>query len=140
MIRGRRLAFDYGDVRIGVAISDHDCILASPLKVLRTQDARLQKDISALLSESTPVKIFVGLPMNMSGTEGESAEKARLFVNFLSTLTDTPIELLDERLSTVTAASKLRESGLNSKDSKELIDAMAAVEILEAGLVRERNI
>ena len=75
MIRGRRLAFDYGDVRIGVAISDHDCILASPLKVLRTQDARLQKDISALLSEYAPVKIFVGLPMNMSGSEGESAEK-----------------------------------------------------------------
>jgi putative holliday junction resolvase len=76
-LRGRRIAFDYGDVRLGVAVCDPDGILASPLPALKSQDKSLFSSIRNLIDEYLPVKIFVGLPVNMSGTEGDSAEKAK---------------------------------------------------------------
>ena len=135
--RGRRIAFDYGDVRTGVALCDPDGILASPLCVLETKSKNFNSEVSTLLTEHEPIAIFVGLPMNMSGTTGESAEKAQNFVATLMELTDLPIFLVDERLSTVSAQKKLKEAGVSSRDSKQLIDAMAAVAILEQGLLSE---
>jgi putative Holliday junction resolvase len=75
--------------------------------------------------------------MNMSGSTGESAEKVQHFVATLKELTDLPIFLVDERLSTVSAQKKLKEAGVSTRDSKQLIDAMAAVAILEQGLLSE---
>jgi len=135
--RGRRIAFDYGDVRTGVALCDPDGILASPLCVLETKSKNFNSEVSTLLTEHEPIAIFVGLPMNMSGSTGESAEKAQNFVATLKELTDLPIYLVDERLSTVSAQKKLKEAGVSSRDSKQLIDAMAAVAILEQGLLSE---
>jgi len=135
--RGRRIAFDYGDVRTGVALCDPDGILASPLCVLETKSKNFNSEISTLLTEHEPIAIFVGLPMNMSGSTGESAEKVQHFVATLKELTDLPIYLVDERLSTVSAQKKLKEAGVSSRDSKQLIDAMAAVAILEQGLLSE---
>jgi putative Holliday junction resolvase len=135
--RGRRIAFDYGDVRTGVALCDPDGILASPLCVLETKSKNFNSEVSTLLTEHEPIAIFVGLPMNMSGTTGESAEKAQNFVATLKELTDLPIFLVDERLSTVSAQKKLKEAGVSTRDSKQLIDAMAAVAILEQGLLSE---
>jgi putative Holliday junction resolvase len=135
--RGRRIAFDYGDVRTGVALCDPDGILASPLCVLETKSKNFNSEVSTLLTEHEPIAIFVGLPMNMSGTTGESAEKAQNFVATLKELTDLPIYLVDERLSTVSAQKKLKEAGVSTRDSKQLIDAMAAVAILEQGLLSE---
>jgi putative Holliday junction resolvase len=136
-MRGRRIAFDYGDVRTGVALCDPDGILASPLCVLETKSKNFNSELSTLLTEHEPIAIFVGLPMNMSGSTGESAEKAQIFVATLKELTDLPIYLVDERLSTVSAQKKLKEAGVSTRDSKQLIDAMAAVAILEQGLLRE---
>jgi len=135
--RGRRIAFDYGDVRTGVALCDPDAILASPLCVLQTQSKNYTLEISALLTEYEPIAIYVGMPVNMSGSSGESAEKVNRFVDFLKELTTIPIHLIDERLSTVSAQRKLKEAGVSSRDSKQLIDAMAAVAILEQGLLSE---
>jgi putative Holliday junction resolvase len=135
--RGRRIAFDYGDVRTGVALCDPDGILASPLCVLETKSKNFNSEISTLLTEHEPIAIFVGLPMNMSGSTGESAEKVQHFVATLKELTDLPIFLVDERLSTVSAQKKLKEAGVSTRDSKQLIDAMAAVAILEQGLLSE---
>jgi putative Holliday junction resolvase len=135
--RGRRIAFDYGDVRTGVALCDPDGILASPLCVLQTQSKNYILEISALLTEYEPITIYVGMPVNMSGSSGESAEKVDRFVDSLTELTTTPIHLVDERLSTVSAQRKLKEAGVSSRDSKQLIDAMAAVAILEQGLLSE---
>jgi putative Holliday junction resolvase len=135
--RGRRIAFDYGDVRTGVALCDPDGILASPLCVLQTQSKNYILEISALLTEYEPITIYVGMPVNMSGSSGESAEKVARFVDSLTELTTTPIHLIDERLSTVSAQRKLKEAGVSSRDSKQLIDAMAAVAILEQGLLSE---
>ena len=135
--RGRRIAFDYGDVRTGVALCDPDGILASPLCVLETKSKNFNSEVSTLLTEHEPIAIFVGLPMNMSGSIGESAEKVQHFVATLKELTDLPIYLVDERLSTVSAQKKLKEAGVSTRDSKQLIDAMAAVAILEQGLLSE---
>ena len=135
--RGRRIAFDYGDVRTGVALCDPDGILASPLCVLETKSKNFNSEVSTLLTEHEPIAIFVGLPMNMSGSTGENAEKVQHFVATLKELTDLPIYLVDERLSTVSAQKKLKEAGVSTRDSKQLIDAMAAVAILEQGLLSE---
>lgn len=136
-MRGRRIAFDYGDVRIGVAVCDPDSILCSPLPALKSQDKTLFSSISALIVEYLPVKIFVGLPVNMSGVEGDSAEKAKSFADLLTQKFEIEVVLIDERLSTVSAQRKLKEAGVSSRDSKELIDSMAAVAILEQGLRSE---
>jgi len=135
--RGRRIAFDYGDVRTGVALSDPDAILASPLCVLQTQSRDFLKEVNNLLSEHEPIQIFVGLPKNMSGTAGEAVEKVNSFIENLKGITSVDIATVDERLSTVSAQKRLREAGVNARDSKELIDAMAAVAILEQGIASE---
>jgi putative Holliday junction resolvase len=112
--------------------------LASPLAVLKSTDKSLFEKILRLLEEIEPVTIFVGLPVNMSGSESISAEKARTFAKELQQVTKTRIVLIDERLSTVNAQSKAKASGKTIGETKELIDALAAVEILESGLSHER--
>ena len=139
MMRGRRIAFDYGDVRTGVALCDPDGILASPLCVLQTQSKAFLEEVAALLKEHEPIHIYIGKPLHMSGNSGASAEKAQSFVSLLQTMTDIPIAMVDERLSTVSAQKKLKDSGVSIKDSKSLIDAMAAVAILEQGLLSEKS-
>ena len=136
-MRGRRLAFDYGDVRIGVAVCDSDAILASPLQVLQSQSRNLLAEISAIMSEVEPIRIFVGLPVNMSGSFGDSAEKARNFAKMLSDEFAVEVIMIDERLSTVSAQRQLKDAGVSMRDSKEMIDTIAAVAILEQGLASE---
>lgn len=139
MQRGRRIAFDYGDVRIGVAISDPDSILCSPLTTLQTTDKKLDSQISAIFQEYEPVQIFVGRPALLSGSDGIASEKAIAFAERLKQLTTVPIELIDERMSTVSAARNLRDSGKNAKESKSSIDMAAAVAILEFALEIEKR-
>lgn len=134
MQRGRRIAFDYGDVRIGVAVSDPDSILSSPLTTLRSDSKSLPKDILAIFEEIEPVQIFVGKPALLSGNSGSASEKAEEFAKKLAALVDVEILMVDERMSTVSAARNLREAGKNAKDSKSSIDMAAAVAILEFGI------
>jgi len=138
-MRGRRIAFDYGQVRTGVAMCDADGILSSPLCTLETKSKDFLTQVSALLVEYEPVLIFIGDPLNMAGTIGESSEKVSYFVAQLQTITSVPIRMVDERLSTVIAQRKLKDAHVSSRDSKSLIDAMAAVAILEQGLLSEKN-
>ena len=139
MRRGRRIAFDYGDVRIGVAVSDPDSILSSPLITLKTTDKRLVKQISQILSDIEPVAIYVGRPALLSGLDGSATEKASEFVALLATLTQVPIELIDERMSTISAARSLRDAGRNAKESRDAIDMAAAVAILDFALDIEKR-
>ena len=134
MQRGRRIAFDYGDVRIGVAVSDPDSILSSPLTTLRTDSKSLSKEILAIFEEIEPVQIFVGKPALLSGNSGSASEKAEEFAQSLTALTDVEIVMVDERMSTVSAARNLREAGKNARDSKSSIDMAAAVAILDFGI------
>ncbi len=137
--RGRRIAFDYGDVRIGVALSDTDAILASPLVTLKSLDKKLMPTIAKIFQEFEPITIYVGKPSNMDGSTGLAREKTLAFIAILATLTTVPIIEIDERLSTVSASRSLRESGLNAKASRNRIDEAAAVAILEFALSIEKN-
>ena len=139
MQRGRRIAFDYGDVRIGVAVSDPDSILSSPLTTLKTTDKTLVKQISGILADIEPVTIYVGRPALLSGNEGAATEKANTFVALLRTISEVPIEMIDERMSTISAARNLRDAGRNSKDSKNSIDMAAAVAILDFAIEIEKR-
>ena len=134
---GRRIAFDYGDVRIGVAICDPDGILATPIATLQSKNPALKSEIAKLLSEYEPVKAYVGNPKQLNGSDGEAVSKILAFTEFLTSNFDLPITMVDERLSTVTAARKLRDAGVDAKGAKTLIDAAAAVAILEQGLANE---
>lgn len=139
MQRGRRIAFDYGDVRIGVAVSDPDSILASPLITLNATSKHLFKEISKIFIDTEPVCVFVGRPALLSGKEGTATSKVNLFVEQLKGITTVPIELIDERMSTVSAARNLRDAGRNARNSKEAIDMAAAVAILEFALDLEKR-
>ena len=139
MLRGRRIAFDYGDVRIGVAVSDPDSILCSPLTTLQAADKRLDANITQLLQEHEPVQIFVGRPALLSGNDGVASEKALAFAERIRNLTGVTVEMIDERMSTVSAARNLRDSGKSAKESKSSIDMAAAVAILEFALEIEKR-
>jgi putative Holliday junction resolvase len=139
MQRGRRIAFDYGDVRIGVAVSDADSILSSPLTTLKSSDKALLQSISTIFEEIEPVQIFVGKPALLSGADGSASEKAVAFAKQLAELTRIEIVMIDERMSTVSAARNLREAGKNAKDSKSSIDMAAAVAILDFGIELQKG-
>jgi putative Holliday junction resolvase len=139
MQRGRRIAFDYGDVRIGVAVSDADSIICSPLTTLKATDKFLLTSISEIFQEIQPVQIFVGKPALLSGKDGIATDKALAFAALLRGITDVEIVMVDERLSTVTAARNLRDSGKNAKESKASIDMAAAVGILEFAIDCEKR-
>ncbi len=138
MKSGRRLAFDYGQVRIGVAASDLSGLIASPIATLQAADPKLNEELAALLNEYEPIYLVVGEPKHLSGSSNPSLEAAHQFADFLRTLTPVPVYLVDERMSTVSAARTLRGAGVSAKQSKNRIDAMAAVAILESALERER--
>jgi putative Holliday junction resolvase len=139
MQRGRRIAFDYGDVRIGVAASDADSIICSPLTTLKSSDKSLLKSITEIFLDIQPIQIFVGRPALLSGKDGAATDKAVAFADFLRGITDVEIIMVDERLSTVSAARNLRQAGKNAKDSKESIDMAAAVGILEFAIDLEKR-
>lgn len=139
MQRGRRIAFDYGDVRIGVAVCDPDAIVASPLATLSSNDKKLKTTLIEIFNEYAPIVVYVGKPSNMDGSSGASADKASAFCALLATLTSAPVELIDERLSTVSASRSMRDSGISAKDSRSRIDQAAAVAILEFALSIEKN-
>ena len=138
MQRGRRIAFDYGDVRIGVAISDPDSILASPLTTLSSGDPKLFKQIAELITEHEPIAFYVGQPLHLSGQSSLSVDKAVAFAETLSAQFQISVTMIDERLSTVSAANAMRQSGVNAKEARSKIDMAAAVAILEQGLAIDK--
>jgi putative Holliday junction resolvase len=139
MQRGRRIAFDYGDARIGVAACDQDSILVSPLTTLATSSRNLLKEIAVIFEEISPIQIYVGKPTNLSGVDSTATSKVLNFIEDLKKITETPIILIDERMSTVSASRSLREAGLDSKKSKSIIDMAAAVAILEFAITIEKG-
>jgi putative Holliday junction resolvase len=141
MRRGRRLALDIGKARIGVAMCDAEGILSSPLQALkRSSDlSATVSEIVALVEEHQVLEIYVGEPVSLSGRSTDSTDDARFVANELAGRTEVPVLMVDERLTTVSAAAKLRSAGVNSKDAKAHIDSASAVEILEMALRLERS-
>ena len=139
MQRGRRIAFDYGDVRIGVAVSDPDSILCSPLTTLKANDKKVFTQIEEILAEIEPVQLFVGNPALLSGKDGTASEKAVTFAQQLREISTVEVIMIDERMSTVSAARNLRDSGKNAKEAKNSIDMAAAVAILEFAIELQKG-
>ena len=138
MKSGRRIAFDFGDVRIGVAVTDPSGILATPLNFLENSEASLSANLTSLYDEYQPIYTAIGFPSHLSGGESQKSKSVSEFAAKVSEITENPIYFVDERLTTVSASRTLREAGLNSKTSKGEIDSMAAAAILESALNQER--
>ncbi len=128
------LAVDVGTVRVGVAASDPHRILASPVE---TVPAPGHDRVVALIAEREAVLVVVGLPTSLSGrSDSASADMARSWAAELETRIDVPVELVDERLTTITATAALRASGRNAKQSRSVVDQAAAVALLQSVLDR----
>lgn len=138
MYNGKRIAFDYGTVRIGVAITDQSGILASPSEVLLNDDL-IYENLTKLLVETNPAYIAIGIPKQLSGKDGSKYQEVIAFVSKLKGIYQGNIFGIDERFTTVNAAAKLRESGHNSVSSKSIIDSAAAVSILDMALEFEKS-
>ena len=133
MQKGRRVAFDVGAARIGVATCDPDAILASPQPFVERNDGDVQACLR-IVEEIGAVAIYVGLPVNLEGKWTPSTFEALYFAQDLEELTTTRVRLIDERLSTRTAQAQMREAGRNVKNSRKDIDSASAVEILERAI------
>ncbi|AZK93167.1 MULTISPECIES: Holliday junction resolvase RuvX [Streptomyces] len=140
MRRGRRLAIDVGDARIGVASCDPDGVLATPVETVPGRDVpAAHRRLRALVEEYEPIEVVVGLPRSLNGQEGPAAGKVRTFARELARgIAPVPVRLVDERMTTVTAGQGLRAAGVTAKKGRSFIDQAAAVVILQNALESER--
>ncbi|MER5745496.1 Holliday junction resolvase RuvX [Streptomyces sp. NPDC059913] len=140
MRRGRRLAIDVGDARIGVASCDPDGILATPVETVPGRDVpAAHRRLGQIVEEYEPIEIIIGLPRSLGGGEGPAAAKIRVFAQEVArSAAPVPVRLVDERMTTVTASQGLRASGVKSKKGRSVIDQAAAVVILQNALESER--
>lgn len=138
--RGRRLGIDVGKVRIGVASSDPDGILATPVETVRRDrsGAHLRR-LAELAAELEAVEVIVGLPRTLADRIGPSAQDAIDLADELAQrIAPIPVRLADERLTTVGAQRSLRAAGVRAKEQRAVIDQAAAVAILQNWLDQRR--
>jgi putative Holliday junction resolvase len=138
LTRGRRVGIDFGQVRIGVAVSDFDAILVSPVKTL-PNDATLTTMLTEIFKKYDPIYIAIGNPIHLSGADSDKAKMIRSFAISMRAFYTGNIYLIDERLSTNQSISQLHEMGKNVKNSKSILDQMAAVNILNQALQLEAS-
>lgn len=128
-----------GDVRIGVAVCDPDGLVATPLETVAAGRDAIGR-LAALAAEVEALELVVGLPVSLSGREGPAAAKVRVFAQQLAdTVAPTVVRLFDERMSTMTADSLLREGGRSGRSRRTVIDQAAASVILQTALDTERT-
>jgi putative Holliday junction resolvase len=138
--RGRRLGVDVGTVRIGVATSDPDGILATPVETVRRDRSNKHlRRLAQLAAELEAVEVVVGLPRTLADRSGPSARDAvELAEQLAGRIAPTPVRLSDERLTTVSAQRSLRDAGIRAKGQRAMIDQAAAVGILQNWLDQRR--
>lgn len=147
MRRGVRLGIDVGSVRVGVARSDPEGILATPVATLARESAEPPEPddgdlrrLVDLVREVAALEVVVGLPRTLGGTEGPAAATARQYAAVLARrIAPVPVRLVDERFTTVDAQRALRESGVPGRRSRAVVDQVAAVLILQSALDEERS-
>lgn len=130
----RVMAIDYGEARIGLALSDELGMLAHPLETVPGQNKKeARARIAALVEEKGVGTVLIGLPLRMDGSEGTAVTKVRAFMKKLKPILAESIEIveIDERLSTVAAMEKLHAAGRTEKNSRDRIDQAAAMEFLQ---------
>jgi putative Holliday junction resolvase len=131
---GRILALDPGSRRVGVAVSDALLMIAQPHSVLDGEDPGLMVAICSLVAELDVERIVVGLPVSLNGGEGPAASMAREFAAAVADATGLPVDLQDERFSTVTAERVLKEVGMSGRRRRRVQDRLAAAVFLQAYL------
>jgi len=137
----RVLGVDYGRRRIGLAISDSDGIVASPLPIYIRRDARADiEHIARLAREKEVGTIVIGLPLNLDGSRGEMAEEVAAFAARLGTRARIPVATFDERLTTAEAERVLLQADISRKRRKKVRDSLAAVLILQGYLEHLRGV
>jgi len=129
MVLYRIMSIDYGAVRVGIAISDPMQIIARPYQVIINNDALLD-DITSIIKKEKIGKIILGLPLNLDGKDTQKTKEVRNFAEKLKKNISIPVILWDERYTTVEANEALQEMGYNFRDSKDVIDKVAASLIL----------
>jgi putative Holliday junction resolvase len=137
----RAVGLDLGRKRIGVAVSDSAGLMAVPSQVVeRTgDDPRDRRRIAAIVDEVGAERVVVGLPLSMDGSDGPAATWARAEAEALAAVVGVPVELHDERLSTVTAQSALVTAGVKGRDRRRVVDQTAATVILQSWLDGRRR-
>ena len=138
----RVLGIDYGDVRTGIAITDPLGITAQGLKTINNQnsDKILLKEIEEIVNEYGVEKFVIGMPLNLKGEKTVRAEKTEKFIHKLRCkFGKIPVEIIDERLTTVQAQKTMNYLEVNKKDKKNIVDTIAAVYILETYLGKENK-
>ncbi len=134
------LAVDYGHARTGIAVSDIGEFLASPVCVIEERNFdRLAEKIAEVYKNERAEMLVVGLPRNMDGSEGESAQNCRALAAALAESCETEPVLWDERRTTITAHNILNETNTRGKKRKAVVDAVAATVILESYLAFRKN-
>lgn len=130
--QGTVLAFDFGEKRIGVAVGERSLAQAHPLTTIRSEaNAERFAAIAALIGEWKPSSLVVGLPLALDGTPHAMTARCTRFANQLRGRFGLPVDYAEERLTSVEADERLRETGHNAKSAKEHLDAMAAQIILQ---------
>lgn len=136
----RAAALDYGKARIGVAVADELGLLAHPRPFLpASPPARALRLLTSFARTEGVTLFLVGLPRRLDGTEGLSARRARKFAEEVEQASGVPVELVDERLSTVQAQARLHESGADTRSSRSKIDSASAAVLLQAWLDGRRS-
>jgi putative holliday junction resolvase len=133
-----RLAVDVGSVRVGVARSDPDGVLASPFEVIAHGRGDLDR-LAELTAAQDALEVIVGLPTTLAGRQGQAATAARqVAADLAARIAPVPVRLFDERFTTTTAHAVLRQGGKNAKARRGIVDAAAAAVLLQAALDSER--
>ena len=138
---GKLLAIDWGEKRIGLAISDPEQRIAHPLGTLTRRLGRRfpMRQLRAHLDAHQPVGVLVGLPLEESGEEGPNAEKARLTGELVRSKSGIPVSFFDERMTTARALQAVRDLGGNTRGRREEIDSLAATVLLQTYLDTNRS-
>ncbi len=135
--KGKLAGIDFGTVRIGVAMSDSERLIAVPYEIWRRKNEKLDlQHFQEFAKNERIVHFVVGLPLHCSGEMSDKARQAMEFADKLAAATGCSIDFLDERFSSVIAEDSLRQAGLNAKKRKEKLDAVAAQIILSTYMER----
>jgi putative Holliday junction resolvase len=135
----RAAAIDLGKARVGVAVADELGLFAHPRPFLDGRNRRALLDaLAALAREEGVTRFLVGAPLELTGREGPAARRAADFARALADATGVDVELIDERLSTIEAARRLREGGVSGRRARERVDGAAAAVLLQAWLDARR--
>ncbi|NNE11080.1 MAG: Holliday junction resolvase RuvX [Ilumatobacter sp.] len=136
----RALGVDPGSKRIGIAVSDLSGTIASPLLVLRRSRSKRHdlEEIARIARDEEAEVIVVGLPLNMDGSAGPAAKAATADAERLATLVDVPVEMHDERLTTVSADRSMLDAGLDARERRQVVDKVAAAIMLQSWLDARR--